>query len=107
MANPAENVTPLKNAIPAQVLVVGKIQSHRRYDSVSYTRIVMPAADAYSRPETVEVRSKSRLGEKDEEVKVTCRLGGFTRKAYQAKDKETGEIQSIIPVDITLDVIEG
>jgi hypothetical protein len=89
-----------------QVIVRGRIEASRTYEGKRYTHIMTPAADAYSRPQLVEVRSKARLGEKGDEVTVVCVLGGFSRKPYEAKDKSTGEVVKITPVDHTLDVVE-
>jgi hypothetical protein len=71
-----------------------------------YTRIVTPAPDPYSRPQTVEVRSRQRLGQAGEEVTVQAQLGGYTRKPFRSTDKETGETTMVTPVDLTLDAIE-
>lgn len=89
-----------------RVQVKGRIESSRFYDGTRYTKIMTPAADQYSRPQIVEVRSKSTIGAKSDEVSVICVLGGFERKAYEAKDKGTGEVVKIVPVDHTLDLVE-
>ncbi|CAJ0724412.1 MULTISPECIES: single-stranded DNA-binding protein [Ralstonia] len=91
---------------PMQVLVRGRIEQMRSFDGTRYTRIITPAPDAYSRPQVVEVRGKQRLGEKGDEVTVLCSLGGYQRKPYQIKNKDTGEIETIVPVDHVLDVVE-
>ncbi|TBW60233.1 single-stranded DNA-binding protein [Burkholderia thailandensis] len=91
---------------PMQVVVRGRIEAQRSFDGVRYTRITTPAADQYSRPQVVEVRGKQKLGDRGDEVTVICMLGGFQRKAYQFKDKDTGEIVNVVPVDMTLDMVE-
>jgi len=88
------------------VVVTGRIEGSKTYDGKRYTQVMTPAADAYSRPQLVEVRSKSRLGEKGEEISCQCVLGGFQRKPYETKDKQTGEIVKVVPVEHTLDLIE-
>lgn len=88
------------------VVVAGRIEGSKTYDGKRYTQVMTPAADAYSRPQLVEIRSKARLGEKAEEIACTCILGGFQRKPYETKDKQTGEIVKVIPVEHTLDLIE-
>lgn len=93
--------------VAMQVLVRGRIEGSKSYDGKRYTQVITPAADAYSRPQLVEIRSKGRLGEKGDEVSVSCVLGGFQRKAYETKDKATGEIIKVIPVEHTLDLVEG
>lgn len=89
------------------VAVMGRIEGSKVYEGKRYTQIMTPAADAYSRPQLVEVRSKSRIGEKGDEIACQCVLGGFQRKAYETKDKSTGEIVKVIPVEHTLDLVEG
>ncbi len=102
--------TPIQSARttlqPMQVVIKGRVEASRLYEGYRYTRITTPAADAYSRPQTVEIRSKGKLGDKLDEVTVVATLGGFPRKPYQSKDKETGEIVSVIPVDHFLDAVE-
>lgn len=89
-----------------QVRIAGKIQAIRRFDNTTFTRIVTPAPDSYSRPQVVEVRSKNKLGERDDEITITAQLGGYTRKAYPVIDKDTGEKTMVTPTDMTLDVID-
>lgn len=89
-----------------QVLVRGRIEAVRRFDKTRYTRIVTPAPDPYSRPQTIEVRSKQGLGQVGDEVTVTATLGGYARKPFRSTDKETGEVSMVTPVDLTLDAIE-
>lgn len=91
---------------PMEVIIAGRIDASRRYEGMTYTRILTPAPDAYSRPQVVEIRSKSRLGDKGEEVTIRAQLGGYTRKPYKFTDKETGELTTITPVDHSLDFLE-
>lgn len=88
------------------VVVAGRIEGSKTYEGKRYTQVMTPAADAYSRPQLVEVRSKARLGDKGEEITCSCVLGGFQRKAYETKDKQTGEIIKVVPVEHTLDLVE-
>lgn len=92
--------------IPMQVTVKGRVDASRRHEQTRYTRILTPAPDAYSRPQTVEVRSKQKLGDIGEEITVLAQLGGYTRKAFRSVDKETGETSMVTPVDLTLDAVE-
>lgn len=98
--------TPGKLSV-MQVMVRGRIDASRTHDKTRYTRIVTPAPDPYSRPQTVEIRSKAQLGAKGEEVTVLAQLGGFTRKPFRSTDKETGEVTMVTPVDLTLDALES
>ncbi len=92
--------------VPMQVFVKGRIDASRRYEKNHFTRIVTPAPDPYSRPQTVEIRSKQRLGQTGDEITVQAMLGGYTRKPFRSTDKETGETSMVTPVDLTLDAIE-
>lgn len=102
------NVSPIasKALAPMEVVIKGRIDAKRSHDGTRYTRILTPAPDAYSRPQTVEVRSKANLGDRGDEVTVLCKLGGYTRKPFRSVDKETGETAMVTPVDMTLDAVE-
>lgn len=89
-----------------EVSVVGRIEEVQRYEGTYSTRVICPAADQYSQPQNVKIRSKSRIGSRDELITVTCRLGGYKRKVFHAVDKETGERVAVVPVDMTLDLVE-
>lgn len=114
--NPAQKVAPIEASsvnphqvlkrFPMQVSVTGKILRVRRHEQKTYTVIVCAAADQYSQPEVVEIRSDRRFGDKEEVVTVLCRLGGWQGKAYKVVDKETGERLDMIPVNLRLDLIE-
>lgn len=93
--------------VPMEVLVKGKIDAQRKHGQVRYTRILTPAPDAYSRPQTVEVRSKAQLGSTGDEITITAKLGGYARKPFRSIDKETGETSMVTPVDMTLDAVES
>lgn len=106
MATPSETTSRAPSAIPMQVTVRGRIDARRRHDKTTYTRIVTPAPDPYSRPQTVEIRSKGSLGQAGDEIVVLAQLGGYTRKPFRSTDKDTGETTMVTPVDLTLDAIE-
>ena len=89
-----------------QMLVRGRVEETRRHGNTSYTRILCPAADEYSRPQTMEIRSKVRLGQKGDTITQLCIVGGYTRKPFRATDKETGETAMVTPVDHTVDAVE-
>ena len=91
---------------PMEVLIVGKVTRVRRYEGTFYTVIVCPAVDLYSRPQIVEIRSKSRFSDPDDTVRVTARLGGFEGRQYRVTDKDTGESRTLVPVNQTLDLVE-
>ena len=89
-----------------EVTVKGRIEASRRNGAVWYTRMTTPAADAYSRPQTLEIRSKARIGQAGDETTVTCKLGGYARKPFRVTDRDTGETSMVTPVDMTLDAVE-
>lgn len=92
--------------VPGRAYFVGRVESSKFHDGVHYTQVLTPAADAYSRPQLLEVRGKKRLGQKGEEVNFFATVGGYRRKSYQVKDKQTGELVTVEPVEHTLDVVE-
>jgi len=96
----------ISKTIPMQVTITGRIEAVRRWDQLRYTRIITPAADVYSRPQVVEVRSKDALGQKGDEITIVAMLGGFTRRPYKVTDKESGEVVTVTPIDMTLDVVD-
>lgn len=98
--------SPSARQVPMQVLVAGRIEGSSRYDGKTTSRIICPAPDPYSRPSIVEVRSKSSIGSIGDEVSALGRLGGYARKAQRVTDKDTGEIKTFVPVDMTVDLIE-
>lgn len=91
---------------PMQVLVQGRVESVRRYESSSYTLVKIPAPDEYSNPSTVEIRSKQRFAEIGESIKVICVLSGYAKRPRQITDKKTGEIRSFIEVNHYLALVE-
>lgn len=107
MSAVAGNVKSLSSASRfMEVSIKGRIDASRRYESRYYTRVITPAEDSYSRPQVVEIRSEAKLGQRGDEISVSCRLGGFTRKPYAVFDKVTGERTMVTPCDLTLDLAE-
>lgn len=100
--SPTQGTRPAYN----QATVKGKVTDRRRHEKSFFTRILTPAPDPYSRPQTLEIRSKATLGQVGDEVVVAVQLGGYTRKPFRFTDKETGETTMVTPVDHTLDAVE-
>ena len=111
MSNENAAATPIGKAKdankpnPLQVRIVGKITRVRRYENNTYTTVICPAKDAFSRPSIVEVRSKSRFGDQEDMVDVMGELGGYEGKSYQVTDRETGERKTLVPVNLFLDLV--
>lgn len=107
MSAVVDKVAPLLSAVrPLSVVIVGKVTRVRRHEAFTYTTIICPAKDEYSRPSVVEIRSKARFVEVQETTKVTCELGGWEGKAYQVVDKDSGERKTLVPVNLFLDLVE-
>jgi len=86
-----QSIAAVPGLVPMRVLVAGRVVSSRTFDGGRVTVLVTPAADEYSHPSTVEIRSKAQLGQKGEEVRISCMLRGFLRR-FNYPDKKTGEI---------------
>lgn len=99
-------VSPMAQSKTLHTVVQGKVLRVRRYEQFTYTAVICPAPDVYTRPSVVEIRSKSRFADSEEEVKVNCVLGGYEGKPYRATDRETGESRQLIPVNLFLDLAE-
>jgi hypothetical protein len=76
---------------PNQVLITGRIDSVRTYDSQGRRtfehRVVLPAVDQYTSPSYVLVQAPLKLGAVGDDAKVICHLGGF-RDRYRSKEGE-------------------
>lgn len=107
MSEPVKLEANRSAAVAMRVFVRGRIEASRTWDGKRYTHVMTPAADEYSRPQLVEIRSKQRMGDKGDQVQVICTLGGFSRKPYKSVDKTTGEVTVVTPVDHTLDLVES
>lgn len=86
----------------------GRLQLYRRPQGNSKfweNLVVLPAPDAYSAPATVLILASSRLGERDEDVTVRVRIGGY-RRSYNTTDRETGEVRNVQTADVKLFAIE-
>lgn len=104
MTEPAK-ITSIKQPF-LQMRIFGKVEEIRRHEDSTITRILCPAADAYSQPSWVEVRSKSRFGTKGEEIECLVKLRGFKGRPFDVKDKETGEVRKGQSVIHMLELVE-
>lgn len=103
--------TPQKSgsaaAVKAMIVqIAGKVTRVRRHEKFTYTTVICPAKDAYSRPSVVEIRSKNRFGDVEDEVKIVAELGGYEGKSYVITDRESGERKTLTPVNHFLDLVE-
>lgn len=88
-----------------QIYILGRLLAIRKAGQSFLHLVIMPAPDAYSSPSTVEVIAKSRLGEKDQDIRILCRIAGFKR-SYKTTDSETGEQRTQMTADNKLYAIE-
>lgn len=110
---PAENVKPLP-AVPklqhAQAYLRGRIFSRRKISTQDgplwLTVIRTPARDQFSHPSTIEVRSKSPIGGRDDDWEGVVEISGFPRSYNTKPDEETGEIGRVHTAEIRLTVAE-
>lgn len=90
------------------VQIKGRVASVRRTSGQNgpvFVHIVkLPAADAYSSPATVLVRSSQRHGDQGDPFDQLCQVGGYGR-TYQTTDDETGRKVSVPTADNTLTVV--
>lgn len=100
------NPAPRRQNLMMEVTVTGRIEEVQRYDGSFFTRLVCPAPDQYSQPSYIKVHSKNRVGSTDDIVTLHCRLGGYKRAKYQTKPNKDGEVFSVVPVDMTLELID-
>lgn len=100
----AKNTAPVLKT--RQTHIIGKVLRIRRYQQFTYTTIVCPAADEYSQPQKVELRSDRKFAERDEVASVVAQLGGYEGKPYKYTDKDTGEVTMLTPVTLYLDFID-
>jgi len=110
MSATAENVKNIStNKRIAESHLRGRILQVRRVKTGQgirhFTLLIMPAADEFTSPSTVEVSSVAKLGDKNEEVDVTVKIGGY-RRSYNSVDKETGESVTVMTSNMSLTAIE-
>jgi hypothetical protein len=89
-----------------QVYVMGRVEAVRRHDGRVYTRVLQPASDAFSRPASNEIISKSSIGAVGEVVTVLCRLEGYTKKPFSVTDQNTGEVRRVVQCENLLVAVE-
>lgn len=90
-------------------LLLGRIVDSRRIKLADgpmvLTRLRLPAADQFSQPAMVEVRSREPIGQPDQDVRLQVRVGGYPN-TYDDLDKSTGEVRGQVrTARNTLDVV--
>jgi hypothetical protein len=87
---PMADVAPINppSLKPGQAVLRGRVDSIRRHEGRVYTRLILPAPDQYSSPSLVEIESTETLGERDQDVSVVVRVGGY-RNDFRNKEGDT------------------
>jgi hypothetical protein len=89
-----------------QVLIGGKVVEVRPASGSIYTQVILPAPDEYTSPQRVEIVSKRRIGNKDDQITQVCDLGGFLGREFTTTDKDTGEKVNRRSVNMVLRAVE-
>ncbi len=88
----------------------GRISARRKIKtndgSFWLTVLKLPAADAFSHPATVELRSHDALGNVGDDWRGTVRLNGYPR-TYDSKPDSDGVITKIQTAQNNLEVVES
>lgn len=92
-----------------QALISGKIVAKSRAITTQQGRkfltvVALPAADEYSTPQVVELRSNESLGQAGETVRCRVSIGGY-RRSFDTQDPHTGEKFRVQSAQVMLDVI--
>jgi hypothetical protein len=113
METSVKEIRPSKGhtLLDAQSFLKGRISNKRRMSSADgvywLTVLKLPARDSFSHPGTVEVMSRSALGDVGSDWEGIVEVTGYPRSYNSKPDPETGEIRRIVSADIRLRVIEG
>jgi hypothetical protein len=90
------------------VRLIGRIEEVRGINSQggrAFMHLVkLPAADEFSSPATVLVKSKDRHGQEGDTFDALVQVGGYAR-SYQHQDEETGRKVTRRTADNTLTVV--
>lgn len=114
MAEPQANVTQLPASAPklglAQCFIQGRIAYARKQKTeqghIHLTLLKVPAVDQYSHPSTIEVSSREKLGDVNDDWKGVCNITGYPRTFDTKPDPETGEVKTIRTATINLRAVE-
>jgi hypothetical protein len=68
-----------------QIFIQGRIEHVTKFNDNFEHIIITPAPDAYSKPSLMRVNASTRLGQKEEDVKVLCYFNGWSNN-YKNKD---------------------
>jgi hypothetical protein len=98
--------TPSPSIKVNHTYLAGRIATVRKWESTFFHTVILPAPDEFSHPQTVEISASSRLGDKDDDIRVMCRCGG-SRNEFMSKDKETGELRKVVSANNKFFAVEA
>ncbi|UBI64278.1 DNA-binding protein G5P [Serratia sp. HRI] len=86
----------MSNLLNLETTVTGKIKRFNNSGGFYYTTIVSPAADAYSFPPVIRIKSKKSLGRIGDEITdVHCRITGYERSFHTLISKQVSSLKGI------------
>ena len=89
-----QSVTPTqakKYTLPRNTMhLVGRVDSWKRVEKDFITYITLPNSDEFSDTQTVQVNSKTAIGQRGDVVEIQVTPAGFLSR-FQYPDKNTGE----------------
>jgi hypothetical protein len=88
-----------------RTIVSGLVTKRRKFRDTFETVITAAAPDEYTAPTPLLVRSEFPIGKVGDKIAVQCRVGGFRGRAYDWRDKDSGEVRRVEPYHVTLDAI--
>lgn len=88
-----------------EMMLSGRIDAVRNYDGKFYTKVTIPAKDAFSMPSVFEISSQSKFGNIGEEFSnKKVFLSGYIRE-YKYTDKKTGEVKDGAERNVYLELV--
>ncbi|WP_440029723.1 hypothetical protein [Chromobacterium amazonense] len=72
-------------------IISGRIRSAEKRGEYVYSIVALPAPDQFTSPGLVEVRSPKRIGDKEQDIRILVKCGGYFGNPYRYTDKDTGE----------------
>lgn len=113
MSAQPETLTSFSNKKPhpaGQAYIAGRVHSVRKIDTKQgalwLTVMKLAAADSFSHPSTIELRSDARIGKPGDDWSGVVSISGMSN-VYEKKDKETGEMETVHSARNELTVVEG
>lgn len=95
---------PVSSAKTNIAIIEGVIDSIRDFNGIYEVRVILPAADRYSKPGAALIKTARRIGTTGEEIKIGCKVCGATR--YFVLNKGTRQEERVETADSWFEPIE-